>query len=192
MTSKKNEESFSTLLNIFIVTLKIGAFTFGGGYAMIPLMQNEFVDRHKWIEEKDIVDVFAVAPSVPGVIAVNASILIGNKIAGLAGGFVAAFGSILPSFVVISILQQVYESFLTNVFVLGALRGIKASVVALMLTAVIKLSKQSFVDNICVVIAVGVIALSFLPMFGFFTVNSVYIIIGAAVLGLLLKWRRAG
>ena len=189
---KSKGTDFSTLVNIFLVMLKIGAFTFGGGYAMIPLMQNEFVDKQKWIEEKDIVDVFAVAPSVPGVIAVNAGILIGNKIAGLPGGFVAAFGSILPSFIIMSFIQRIYESFFSNIIVLSALRGIKAAVVALMLSSVIKLSGQSFKDKICVAIAACVLAVSFFPTFGLPSVNAVYIVIGAAVLGLLIKGRRAG
>ena len=187
----KPENSFGTLIKIFTVTLKIGAFTFGGGYAMIPLMQNEFVDRNKWIDEKDIVDVFAVAPSIPGVIAVNAGILIGNKIAGLPGGFAAAFGCILPPFLIMSVFQRVYETFFSNAVVLGALKGIKAAVVALMLVSVIKLSKQSFADAICVIIAITVMIICFLPAMGGPSVNAAYVVIGAAVLGLLIKRGRS-
>jgi len=182
---------FVTLFKIFFVTFKIGAFTFGGGYAMIPLMRDEFAEKQRWVEEKDVVDVFAVALSLPGVIAVNASILIGNKIAGVAGGFAAAFGSVLPSFVVISILQRVYSVFLSNAVVFGAFRGIKAAVVALMLSAVVKLSKQSFADKLSVAVAVAVVALSLFPTLGLPSVNAVYIIVGSAAFGLLVKGRRA-
>ena len=181
------EKNFKSLLRIFFVTLRIGAFTFGGGYAMIPLMQDEFVNKNKWIDEKDIVDVFAVAPSVPGVLAVNASILIGNKIAGLSGGFIAALGCIIPPFVIMSIVQRIYVAFFANMIVIGALRGIKAAVVALMLTAVVNLMKQSFKDIIGVIIAACVIIASFLPTLGGPSVNPVYLLIGAALAGLLIK-----
>ena len=116
---EKNKNSLSYLFKIFLVTLRIGAFTFGGGYAMIPLMQNEFVDKNKWIDENEIVDVFAVAPSIPGVLAVNACVLIGNKIAGLAGGLVAAFGCILPPFLIMSVIQRIYLSFFSNAIVVA-------------------------------------------------------------------------
>jgi len=168
---------------IFIVTFKIGAFTFGGGYAMIPLMQAEFVDRYHWIEETDIVDVFAVAQSLPGVIAVNSCILIGNKIAGVAGGFFAALGCVLPSFLILSAITRVYEAFITDAYVLGALRGISAAVVALMLSAVFKLSKQSLKGAASLAIAACALAISLV----FPSVNAVFIIAGSAILGLALK-----
>ncbi|MCL1793540.1 MAG: chromate transporter [Oscillospiraceae bacterium] len=173
-----------TLAKIFFVTLRIGAFTFGGGYAMIPLMQAEFVDKYHWIDEKDIVDVFAVAQSLPGVIAVNSCILIGNKIAGIAGGFAAALGCILPSLFILSAITRVYSSFIANAYVLGALDGISAAVVALMLSAVVKLSKQSLKEAISLAIAACALGISlFFP-----SVNAVFIIIGAAILGLGIKF----
>ena len=171
------------LIKIFIVTFKIGAFTFGGGYAMIPFIQAEFVDKYKWIDESDIVDVFAVAQSLPGVIAVNCCILIGNKIKGIAGGFVAALGCILPSFLILSAITRIYEAFITNAYVLGALKGISASVVALMLSAVIKLSKQSVNGAINLAIAACALGISLV----FPSVNAVFIIIGSALLGLIIK-----
>jgi len=175
-----------TLLKIFFVTFKVGAFTFGGGYAMIPILQSEFVDKTGWIEEKDIMDVFAVAQSVPGVIAVNSCILIGNKIAGPRGGFTAAFGCVAPSFVIISVITLLYNSFITNVYVLGALRAIQAAVVALLLSAVVRLSKQSIKDKLCLIIAACVAAVSF-----FLKINVVFILIGAAAFGLLAGRGRA-
>lgn len=171
------------LVEIFIATLKIGAFTFGGGYAMIPLMQAEFVDRRRWIGETDIVDVFAVAQSMPGVIAVNSCILIGHKIAGTAGALTAAFGCVLPSFVVLSIVTRVYEAFISNSYVLGALRGISAAVVALMLSAVIKLSKQSVKGAISMAIAACALGVSL----AFPSLKAVYIIAASAAAGLLVK-----
>jgi chromate transporter len=172
-----------TLIKIFTVTLKIGAFTFGGGYAMIPLMQAEFVDKYHWIDESDIVDVFAVAQSLPGVIAVNSCILIGNKIAGLAGGFAAASGCVLPSLVILAAITRVYEVFIVNTYVLGALKGISAAVVALMGSAVVKLAKQSVKEAAGLAIAAAALGISLF----FSSVNAVFIIIGAAVLGLVIK-----
>ena len=180
MDGLKVDSAFKTLLRIFFVTFKVGAFTFGGGYAMIPILQSEFVDKTGWIEEKDIVDVFAVAQSVPGVIAINCCILIGNKIAGPRGGFMAAFGCVTPSFLIISVITMVYNSFIANPHVLGALRAIQAAVVALLLSAVVRLSKQSLRDAVCVGLAAVVMAVSF-----FFSFNVVFILISAAVFGLV-------
>jgi len=182
----KEDNLLRTLIKIFFVTFKVGAFTFGGGYAMIPILQSEFVDKTGWIEEKDIVDVFAVAQSVPGVIAVNSCILIGNKIAGPRGGFTAAFGCVAPSFIIISAITLVYGSFIENAYVLGALRAIQAAVVALLLSAVVRLSKQSIKDILCIIVAACVAAISF-----FLKINVVFILIGAAAFGLLAGRGRA-
>jgi chromate transporter len=168
---------------MFMTLLRVSTFTIGGGYAMIPLMQAEFVDRCHWIEEKDIVDVFAVAQSMPGVIAVNSCILIGHKIAGTAGALVAAFGCVLPSFAVLSVVTRVYEAFITNSYVLGALRGISAAVVALMLSAVVKLSKQSVKGAIGMAIAACALGVSLI----FPSLNAVYIIAASAAAGMLIK-----
>jgi len=182
----KEDNLLRTLIKIFFVTFKVGAFTFGGGYAMIPILQSEFVDKTGWIEEKDIMDVFAVAQSVPGVIAVNSCILIGNKIAGPRGGFTAAFGCVAPSFIIISVITLLYNSFITNTYVLGALRAIQAAVVALLLSAVVRLSKQSIKDKLCLIVAACVAVVSF-----FLKINVVFILIGAAAFGLLAGRGRA-
>ena len=183
---KNTKDIIRTLLKIFFVTFKVGAFTFGGGYAMIPILQSEFVDKTGWIEEKDIVDVFAVAQSVPGVIAVNSCILIGNKIAGPRGGFTAAFGCVAPSFFIISVITLLYNSFIANAHVLGALRAIQAAVVALLLSSVVRLSKQSIKDKLCLAVAFIVAAVSF-----FLKINVAFILIGAALFGLLAGRGRA-
>lgn len=185
---EKKESVTRTLLRIFWVTLKIGAFTFGGGYAMIPLMQDEFVDKYHWIEEKDIVDVFAVAQSLPGVIAVNSSLLIGYKIAGLLGGLIAVLGVILPSLIILSVITLFYNAFITNPFVIGALRGISAAVVALMLSAVLRLRKQSLPDAKTWLLACAALALSLF----FSQISAAYIILGGGVAGLLLHGREGG
>lgn len=177
----KKESVLRTLLRIFLVTFKIGAFTFGGGYAMIPFMQDEFVDKYHWIEEKDIVDVFAVAQSLPGVIAVNSSLLIGYKIAGLLGGLTAVLGVILPSLFILSVITLFYNAFITNPFVAGALRGISAAVVALMLSAVLRLRKQSLPDTGAWLLASLALGISILSR-----VSAVYIILGGGMVGLLL------
>ncbi|MDL2288502.1 chromate transporter [Oscillospiraceae bacterium OttesenSCG-928-F05] len=174
---------FKKLRRIFFVTFRIGMFTFGGGYSMIPMMQKDFVDKNGWITEEDIVDVFAVSQSLPGVIAVNASVMIGYKIAGVLGGLAAALGSALPSLLVLMVVTALYEGFITNPYVLGFLRGVRGAVVALMVSAVVKLYKQSVKDAV----ALGLFVLTVLLSFFFQQIHPIFFIIGGGVAGFFLQ-----
>ncbi len=148
---------------------------------MIPQMSRDFVDKYGWVAKQDIVDLFAVAQSAPGVIAVNASILVGYRIAGTVGALVAALGAILPSVIVLTLVTVVYHTFITNPYVLGAMRGIRAAVTGLLMATVFKLRPNSvsgIVGWILFFIALGVAL--FLPM-----VNAAFIILGGGLIGLL-------
>ncbi len=173
------------LLELFGVTFRIGAFTFGGGYAMIPLMQREFVEKRNWVDEKDIVDIFAIAQSVPGVIAINSSIFIGYKIAGFLGAISAALGVVLPSFIVLSVLSFYYIQFQSNPYVNGALRGVRAAVVALMISAVIKLGKPSVKDLNGWILAIGAFLITVI-----FDIHAILLIFAGGIIGWLLKRRK--
>lgn len=135
-------KSVNELLEIFIVFFKIGAFTIGGGLAMLPLIEKEVVEHKKWVKQEEIEDIFAIVQSVPGVIAINSSIFIGYKRAKIKGALVAALGVILPSFIMILIISQVLFGIQDNIYVKKAFTGAKAGVTALLLYTVLKLSKS--------------------------------------------------
>jgi len=179
------DSKMKLLKDLFFVTLRIGAFTFGGGYAMIPLMQREFVEKRGWIDEKDIVDIFAIAQSVPGVIAINSSIFIGYRIAGVSGAISAALGVTLPSLVVLSIISFYYIQFKSNTYIVAAMEGVRAAVVALMASAVIKLGKPSIKDGFGWVAAV----LAFLAVV-IFDIHAILLIVCGGIAGWLLKRRK--
>ncbi|MCM1090829.1 MAG: chromate transporter [Muribaculum sp.] len=122
--------------------MKIGAFTFGGGYAMIPLIQKEVADEKEWISHQDILEVIAIAESTPGPIAINAATFIGYRVQGFWGAFLATCGVVLPSFVIISVISLVLQQFENQKIVQHAFQGIRAGVLALIVKALISLYKQ--------------------------------------------------
>ena len=136
------KEKKKILPALFLTMLKIGAFTFGGGYAMISILQTEFVVKKKWIEEEDFLDLVAIAESTPGPIAINSSTYIGYKMAGVLGSAVATLAMCLPSFVIIFLISLFFDQFLTLQFVANAFRGIQACVVYLIVSAGFRMAKK--------------------------------------------------
>ena len=122
--------------------LKIGLFTFGGGYAMIALLENEFVAKKKWLDKDEFLDLAAIAESTPGPIAINAATYIGYKNAGLAGSAVATLGICVPSFVIIYVISLFFDAFLSLTYVAYAFKGIQVCVVYLILSAGLKMLRQ--------------------------------------------------
>ena len=165
---------------LFVTFFKIGAFTFGGGYAMIPLIQKEVVESKKWITDEDILDIFAIAESTPGPIAINSATFIGYKIAGVWGSFFATLGVVLPSFVIISVISLVLREFSEIQAVQFAFRGIRAGVLALIFKALISMYKQcpKYIYTY-ILMAAALLASAFLP------INAIYIIIGCGIVGLI-------
>ena len=129
-------------LSLFLTMLKIGLFTFGGGYAMIALLENEFVEKKKWLEKDEFLDVAAIAESTPGPIAINAATYIGYKNAGIIGSMMATLGICIPSFVIIYTISLFFDAFLSLTWVAYAFKGIQICVVYLILTAGLKMLKQ--------------------------------------------------
>jgi len=168
-------------LILFETFFKIGAFTLGGGYAMLPLMEREFVTRRKWITEEEMIDILAVVQSLPGIIAVKASIFIGYEAAGLAGAVIAVIGLLVPSITIITLFAFLYVSVHDNPVVQNLFIGVRAGVTALILLAGIKLGKKVLNDWLSVVsaLAAGIAV-------WFFDVHAGLVIIAAAVLGYLL------
>lgn len=146
-------------LKLFISFFKIGAFTFGGGWAMIPLIEREVVDKQNWIKREDFVDALAIAQSLPGVLAVNISILIGNKLRGLKGCLTATLGTILPSFLIILAIAIWFVQTYDNPVFERIFKGIRPAVVALIVSPVFSTAKTARI-NIKTVIIPIIVALS--------------------------------
>ncbi len=173
-----------TLWQLFLAFMKIGAFTFGGGYAMLPMFQKELVEKNGWVTEEDLMDYYAIAQCTPGVIAVNTATIVGYRQKGFLGAVVTTLGVVFPSFVIISIIAAVLSNFADLPVVQYAFVGIRACVCALILNAVVKLGKKAIVDKMTLAIAI----LVFLVMC-FVSVSPVVLVVLAATVGLLLKGR---
>ncbi len=167
---------------LFKTFAKIGAFTFGGGYAMLSLLQREIVDKHKWATEEELLDYYAIAQCTPGVIAINTATFVGAKRAGIAGGICATLGVLLPSIVIITVIAAFINHFLEYEIVQHILGGIRVAVAVLIINSVITMSKKSVVDIICAAIAVVSFVLSLV-----FSVSPILIVIAAGALGLILR-----
>lgn len=174
------KEKLKNALTLFLTFLKIGAFTFGGGYAMIPIIEKEIVDKHHWINSEDILDIFAISESTPGPIAINSATFIGYKIAGVFGSFCATFGVVLPSFVIISVISLVLREFSDIKAVQYAFNGIRAGVLALIIKALVSMYKK-VPKGLFSYILMGA---SFV-IAAFTDINVIFVIIGCAVAGLV-------
>ena len=170
------------LLQMFLTFAKVGVMTFGGGYAMLPILQREVVENKGWATEEELMDYFAIGQCTPGVIAVNTATFIGQKLNGTFGAIFATLGVVFPSLVIISLLTGVIEAFSHLVWVQNAFGGIRVCVCVLIANAVVKLYKKAVVDIptfiIFLLVAVGSI---FLP------VSPVIFVLIAAVAGIILK-----
>ena len=133
---------FKTNLQLFLTMLKIGLFTFGGGYAMIALLENEFVTKRGWLEQEEFLDVAAIAESTPGPIAINSATYIGYKKAGILGSLVATLGMVLPSFCIIYAISLFFDAFLSLTAVACAFKGIQIAVIYLILSAGLRMLKK--------------------------------------------------
>ena len=170
------------LFDLFWTFCKIGALTFGGGYAMLPLIQREIVENKKWSTEREILDYYAVGQCTPGVIAVNTATFIGFKLKGIIGGIVATLGVVFPSLIIILIISSFLQSFADLSIVQSALAGIRVAVVALIITTVIKLLKSSIKDYLGVIIAIIAFIIS-----AFIGLSPVYVVIAAGLTGFISK-----
>lgn len=177
---KDRKDYINMIYKLFISFLKIGAFTFGGGYAMIPLIQKEMTEKHKWITDEDILDIIAIAESTPGPIAINTATFVGYKVCGFWGAFFSTFGVVLPSFVIIVIIAYILRGFANMPAVKYAFYGIRAGVLALIVKALYSMYKQCPKDIKSYIIAFLAFAAAAL-----FNINIIYIVIGCAIIGLV-------
>ena len=168
------------LFKLFLTFFKIGAFTFGGGYAMIPLIQKETVETNKWISDDDILEIIAIAESTPGPIAINSATFVGYKVCGFWGSFFATLGVVLPSFIIILMISYVLREFQDIKAVKYAFNGIRAGVLALLIKAIISMYKKVQKNLVSYI----VMAFSFIIV-AFFDINVLFVIIGCALIGLI-------
>lgn len=180
---KKNTK-LNTLLKLFISTLYISTFTFGGGFVIVTFMKKKFVDELHWIDEDEMLDLTALAQSSPGAIAVNASILVGWRVAGFIGMVTAVIGTILPPMIILTVISFFYKAFATNTYVAYTLKGMQAGVAAVILDVVFDLGAKVLKLKKPIFIVVMIIA--FIATF-FFNINVIYIIIAAALIGVCLE-----
>ncbi len=162
-------------LDLYITFAKIGSLTFGGGIAMLPMMQNELIERKQWVSENEILDYYAIGQSTPGIIAVNVATFVGYKKAGILGGIIATLGVITPCIVLITLLANLIDSIDHYPNVQKALKGINVAVCALITDATINFAKKTSKG----VVSIVIMLLSFCLIF-FFNVKSYIIILGAA------------
>ena len=174
-------------LKLFAAFARVGLLTFGGGYAMIPMLEREIVDRYGWATREELMDYYAVGQCTPGVIAVNTGTFIGYKVAGKLGGVVATLGVIFPSFVIITVIAGIIQNFADFPVVKNAFAGIRVAVVALVLNAVLKLLKSSAKDKLtwCIFAVTAILATVF-------SVSPVIFVLAAGLLGVCVKvWKEA-
>lgn len=171
-----------TLLTLFFNMLYISTFTFGGGFVIVTLMKQKFVDKLHWMDESEMLDMTAIAQSSPGAIAVNAAILVGWRIAGFAGMLTAVVATILPPMVILSAISYCYQAFESNRYVALALRGMQAGVAAVILSVVFDLGGKVVQERSALSILLMILA--FLATF-VFNVNVVLIILAAAAVGVV-------
>lgn len=170
------------LLDLFVTFAKVGALTFGGGYAMLPILQREVVETKKWANDEELADYFAIGQCTPGIIAVNTATFIGCKRKGAVGGIVATLGVVFPSLVIIMLIAAFLQNFAKIQAVKNAFSAVRICVCVLIVNAVVKLGKSSIRDRLTLAIFIGVMLASILT-----NLTPVLWIVLAAVLGILVK-----
>ena len=171
--------------DLFLTFCRIGGLTFGGGYAMLPMLEKEVVENKHWATQEELLDYFAIGQCTPGIIAVNTATFIGHKIKGIPGGIVATLGVIFPSFVIISLIAAVLQNFAEYPVVQHAFNGIRVAVCALIIKAIVKLFKSSVKDAL----SGAIMGVTFLLVV-IFSLSPVYIVVAAALIGILNGKRR--
>ena len=182
--AKAMKSDGKTLARLFLSTLYISAFTFGGGFAIVSLMKKKFVDELHWIDEDEMLDITAIAQSSPGAIAVNAAIMVGRHVAGGAGTLVAVAGTIIPPMVILSAISLGYEAFAQNVWVAAALKGMQAGVAAVIADVTVSLAASLLKAKrpVLTILAVAAFVCAF-----FLGVNVIYIVLAAVAAGVALE-----
>jgi len=174
---------------LFSSTFTLSAFTFGGGYVIVPLMRKTFVEKLKWIDDKEMIDIIAIAQSAPGPMAINTSIHVGYKIAKIPGALVTVLGSVLPPLITLTLISYIYDLIKDNEGVKTLFFGMSIGVAIVILDAVITMAKTVFKTKNILLYLIGIT--SFIAIY-FFKVNIVAIIIGSALIGVASLYFKKG
>lgn len=170
------------LIDLFFTSARVGAMTFGGGYAMLPILQKEVVEKKNWNTEEEILDYYALSQCLPGIIMVNTLAFVGKKKKGKAGAVASALGAVTPSFIIITIIAALLTAFADVPAVQNAFAGIRVCVCVLIFNSILKLWKSSVIDKKClalfIIIAIGSLVIDITP---------ILFVVGAAVIGILLN-----
>ncbi len=171
----------NTLLELYLTFFKMGLFTFGGGYAMLPLLEREVVDKKGWASHEEILDYYAIGQSTPGIIAINTSTFCGYKVGGNIGGIVASLGFISPSIIIISIIAKFLQSFSHLAIIQHAFAGVRVAVCALVFYSVVNMIKKDANTGLKFMVFV----LTFIAI-GFLSISPIVVVITVGVFGILL------
>ena len=184
----KKDGHLLRLLTLFLTFLKVGALTFGGGYAMIPIIENEVTKKRKWITDTEILDIIVISETTPGPIAVNAATYVGYKVSGILGSIFATLGLALPSFIIIFVISYFYKDFMQWKVIQAAFKGLKVGVIILLINAVIKLKKNVKFDLISIILFILTLAIMILStIFDFgFKYLSLCLILFGLLIGIVL------
>lgn len=168
------------LIRLYLAFLKIGTFSFGGGYAMLPFMQKEIVENNAWISMSEFSDIIGISQMTPGPVAINSATFVGYKVGGVIGSAIATIGVVTTSFILVSIISKILNKFKESIVIRSMLAGMRPILIALIIYAFIDLAKESYVDfkSIIITIIIGIILLSK-------KVHPILVIVIAAILGLI-------
>ena len=169
-------------LDLFLTFFKIGAFTFGGGYAMFPVFQRELSEKRNWVTEEELMDCYAIGQCTPGVIAVNTSSFVGFKTKGVLGAICATLGMITPSIIIITIIAALIGNFSDNHIVASALRGIRIAVCGMVMVTIYRLIRKNIVD-----IFSALISLATFFVIVIFDISTVYAVIASGIIGIIVS-----
>ncbi|MDO4594757.1 MAG: chromate transporter [Tissierellia bacterium] len=175
-----------SLLKLFLIILKINTITFGGGYTIVPVLRDEFVNRRKLIEDRQMIDLITIAQSSPGALAINSSLLIGYKLKNIKGAFVSALAGAIPCIIIISIVSILYSKIKDNEFIKIVLESMSGAISAVLISTAISLMKISYKNNKAIAIF---IFLLMIIMFKIMKLGTIYCLIAAAIIG-ILKFRK--
>lgn len=175
------------LLKLFVTNLYLSAFTFGGGYVIVTLMKKKYVDELNWIVEKEMLDLIAIAQSAPGAIAVNGAIVIGFKLAGIKGAIISILATIIPPFVILSLISLSYEVFKSNQIVALMLSGMQAAVGAIIASVTYDMAIGVIHEK--EILPVIIMVLAFIATY-IYNLNVIYVILSCGLIGIIQNWRR--
>lgn len=174
------KRDFKFYFTLFLSTFSLSAFTIGGGYVIVPLMRKRFVEELKWINEEEMLNLVAISQSAPGPIAVNTSIMVGYRLAGIGGSLVTILGTVLPPLIIITVISQFYAAFKNNVFINALLMGMRAGVAAVIIDVIIKMVKDIIKTKNK--ISISIMIISFIAAV-IFNINAALLIILSGFFG---------